>query len=111
MQISVNVPSLDMSIRAAEGIKRSTALISYQNRMKTDDIGKGSAFDALIRLADSCALELRSKHPAVVQEFCAAAARAGAGHPAGHPSHAEAVAGKKRAAGGETATTTHTGLD
>jgi hypothetical protein len=97
-----------MAIRAAEGIKRSTVLISYQNRMKTDDIGKGSAFDDLIRLADSCARELREKHPAVVDEFCAAAARAGAGQPAGHPSHVAgggggggAVAGKKRAAGGD----------
>ena len=69
----------EMSIRAAEGIKRSTVLISYQNRMKTDDIGKGSEFDDLIRLADECATELREKHPAIVQEFSESAAKVAVG--------------------------------
>jgi hypothetical protein len=69
----------EMSVRAAEGIKRSTVLISYQNRMKTDDIGKGSEFDDLIRLADECATELREKHPAIVKEFSESAAKVAMG--------------------------------
>ena len=37
--------------------------------LQVDDIGKGSDFDDLIRLADVCAKELREKHPALVKEF------------------------------------------
>ena len=53
----------------------STVWITYQHcktaeqSQKVDDIGKGSDFDDLIRLADVCAKELREKHPALVREF------------------------------------------
>jgi hypothetical protein len=64
----MNLPVV--AIRAAEGVKKST-LRTYQNKIKTDDIGQGSAFDDLIVLADQCATELREKHPALVEEFAA----------------------------------------